>query len=208
MNKGVSHATLGQFDKHGDEHSLQRISSAVIESCQEVSKPVRTDIPELRRPWFAENHDSITSPLFIEVSKNGVIFFIDDTNQSLVFYSQRPLPRKLFVISEGRADEYNVPFPPETINCTTAKWKEIVGLTFCDEERKLIVLDSALCSTRIISNVNRLWRRPKSSLQISRLEINRHDLNFTPFEIFMCLQNDSRFLITDPKAGCICLKIF
>ena len=53
MNKGVSHAALGQFDKHSDEYSLQRISSAVIESCQEVSELVRTDIPELRRPWFA-----------------------------------------------------------------------------------------------------------------------------------------------------------
>ena len=156
MNKGVSHAALGQFDKHSDEHSLQRISSAVIELCQEVSKLVRTDIPELSRPWFAENHDSITSPLFIAVSKHGVIFFTDDTNQSLVFYRQTPLPRKLFVISEGRADEDNVPFSPETINCTTAKWKKIAGLTFCDEERKLIVLDSALCSIRIISNVNQL----------------------------------------------------
>ena len=67
----VSHAALGQFDKHSDEHFLQRISSAVVVSCQEVSKLVRTDIPELRRPWFAENHDSITSPLFIAVSKHG-----------------------------------------------------------------------------------------------------------------------------------------
>ena len=121
MNKRVSHAALGQFDKHSDEHSLQRISSAVIESCQEVSKLVRTDIPELCRPWFAENHDSIISPRFIGVSKHGVIFFTDYTNQSLVFYRQTPLRRKLFVISEGRADEDNVPFSPETINCTAAK---------------------------------------------------------------------------------------
>ena len=159
----------------------------------------------MRRPWFADNHDSITSPLFIAVSKHGVIFFANDTNQSLIFYRQTPLPRKLFVISEGHTDEDNVPFSPETINCTAEKWKEIAGLAFCDEERTLVVLDSALCSTRIISNVNQLWRRPKSSLQISKPEINRHDLNFTIFAISMCLQNDSRFLIIDPKAGCICL---
>ena len=30
VNKGVSHAALGQFDKHSGEHSLQQISSAVI----------------------------------------------------------------------------------------------------------------------------------------------------------------------------------
>ena len=72
MNRGVSHGTLAQLDKHSDEHSLQRISEPVIEACKEVGKLVRTDIPGLRPPWFAENHaTSISSPLFVTVSKNG-----------------------------------------------------------------------------------------------------------------------------------------
>ena len=50
MNRGVSHGTLAQFDKHSDEHSLQRISEPVIEACKEVGKLVRIDILELRRP--------------------------------------------------------------------------------------------------------------------------------------------------------------
>ena len=32
MNRGVSHGTLAQFDKHSDEHSLQGISEPVIEA--------------------------------------------------------------------------------------------------------------------------------------------------------------------------------
>ena len=59
MNRGVSHGTLAQFDKHSDEHSLQRISEPVTEACKEVGKLVRTDIPEtvcgLQRTMLQKN---------------------------------------------------------------------------------------------------------------------------------------------------------
>ena len=57
MNKGVAHGTLAQLDKHSDEHALQRISEPVTEACKAMDKVIRTDIPELRRPWFADNHN-------------------------------------------------------------------------------------------------------------------------------------------------------
>ena len=49
MNKGVSHGAPAQFDKHSDQHSLQRIS--VIQACRDVGKLLKTDVPELRQNY-------------------------------------------------------------------------------------------------------------------------------------------------------------
>ena len=65
MNKGVSHGALAQFDKKSDEHSLQRISGQVIQACRDVGKLLKSDVPELRRPWFAEDHNKVPSRLFL-----------------------------------------------------------------------------------------------------------------------------------------------
>ena len=45
-------------------------------------------------------------------------------------------------------DEDNVPVAPEVIRCNLATWKEIVGITFVEEEHRLIVID---CWFRSIS---------------------------------------------------------
>ena len=65
MNKGVSHGALAQFDKHSDEHSLQRIDGQVIQACRGAGKLLKSDVPELRRPWFAEDHNNVPSRLFL-----------------------------------------------------------------------------------------------------------------------------------------------
>lgn len=62
MLKGVQHKALAQVDKHSDEQSLQRISEPVT-TCGQIDKMVRTDVPELRRPWFAEGHSDIIDKL-------------------------------------------------------------------------------------------------------------------------------------------------
>ena len=92
--KGVSHKTLAQLDKHSDEQSLRRISKSVTSACEEVNKLVRTEIPELRRSRFAEDLAVISSLLFMTISKVGVVYFTDDSQQSLSCYRQTPLPRK------------------------------------------------------------------------------------------------------------------
>ena len=186
---------------------LQRISEPIIEAYKEVGKIVRTDIPELRRPWFAENQaTSISSPLFVTVSKNGVVFYTDDTSNSLVCHRQTPLLRKLIVLSHTASEEEdNVPDAPNKVRCDQAKWKEIDGLALCDEDCKLIVLDSGFCSIRVIANVGQLWRRPKTVLHIMRLTIQGNNFNFSPFAISMCRPHSRRALITDPQNGCICL---
>ena len=101
MLKGVSHKALAQLDKHSDEQSLQRISEPVTTAYGQIDKMVRTDVPELRRPWFAEGHSDISSPLFLDMSKAGVVYFTDDSQQSLSCYRQTPLPRKLIFIAKG-----------------------------------------------------------------------------------------------------------
>ena len=79
MLKGVPHKALAQVDKHSDEQSLQRISEPVTTACGQIDKMVSTEVPGLRRPWFAESHSDISSPLFLAIWKAGVVHFTDDT---------------------------------------------------------------------------------------------------------------------------------
>ena len=116
----------------------------------EVDTIVKTDIPELRRPWFAENHRDVISPLFIIVSRFGVVFYTDQTKNWIAFYRQTPLPRKLITISGGVSeDTENVPLALEKVNCKLAKWNSVTGLAFVDDETKLIVLDTKLLSVSL-----------------------------------------------------------
>ena len=65
--------------------ALQRILKHDIQSCEEVAELVKTDIPELRKPHFAENHDDVGKPLFVDVSVKGVVFFTDDFSNTMFF---------------------------------------------------------------------------------------------------------------------------
>ena len=130
MNKGLLHAALGQLDKHSDEHALQRVSFSVIEACSCVSSIVRTEVPDLLRPWFASDHEAVSSPLFVDVLHKGIVFYTGDSAQQLFFFRQTPIPRKLYFVSKGsqEVDTDQVPFAPETIKSSGVKWKSISGL--------------------------------------------------------------------------------
>ena len=65
--------------------ALQRILKHVIESCEEVAELVKTDIPELKKPHFAENQDDVSKPLFLDVSIKCVVFFTDDFINTMFF---------------------------------------------------------------------------------------------------------------------------
>ena len=41
--------------------------------CWDVRNLVKTDVPEIRSPWFAERHDFIDKTLFVAVSKCGLV---------------------------------------------------------------------------------------------------------------------------------------
>ena len=72
---------------------FRECQSNVIEICEEVAELVKTDILELRRPYFAENHDDVDRPLFVVVSMEGVAFFTDVFSNTVFFYCQNPLVR-------------------------------------------------------------------------------------------------------------------
>ena len=91
ISKGLSHRAVMQYDKHSDELPLQRVSDPVINVCTDIKAVIKTDTPELRRPWFAENNDEIGKPLFIAVSKEGVVFFTDDYCKSVGFFTVKIL---------------------------------------------------------------------------------------------------------------------
>ena len=70
--KGLSPRALSQIDKHSEELALQRVSDQVISTVESVCSFVKTDIPELYKPWTStsSNHSTIIgTPLFICISK-------------------------------------------------------------------------------------------------------------------------------------------
>ena len=77
------------------EFSLQRLSGNVLQVCTKTGSLLKTDVPENRRPWFAESHDAIGKSLFVTVSFSGVVLTTDDLSQNVFYYTQIPLQCKV-----------------------------------------------------------------------------------------------------------------
>ena len=60
MSRGVSHKAVALLDKRSDdEKSLQRVSMWQL-SVLKLGVMVIMDVPELKRPWSAENHSNVS----------------------------------------------------------------------------------------------------------------------------------------------------
>ena len=105
------HTALGQLDKHSDQHVLQRVSSSVVDACSQTKNILRTDVPELIRPWFASDHDQIISQHFITISAKGIVYCTDDYHRQVFCYRQTPIPTRIYVVSKGefKSDDSKVP---------------------------------------------------------------------------------------------------
>ena len=148
MLKGVSHKAISQLDKHSDEQSLQRVSEIVI------------------------NAHGFSYPLFLVIPKAGVVYYTDDSNQSLSCYRKTPLPQKLIPISKGSAQvndqgvpHDDVPFAQESVPSEKGKWLSISGLALTNGKQDLLVCDSKLCPIRIVKKVGQIIHHPSSSDQ-------------------------------------------
>ena len=92
--KGLLQCALSQIDKHSEELALQRISDQVISTVDSIFSFVKTDIPELYKPWTStsSNHSSLVgTPLFICISKRGVVFYSDNNKPGIFLYCQTPI---------------------------------------------------------------------------------------------------------------------
>ena len=197
---------------------MQRVSSSVTEACNTVSSILRTEIPDLIRPWFATDHDQISTPLFIDVTLKGVVFCTDDSGQQLFFFRQTPIPRKIFILSKGYLDNKHDPVPkaPKLVKSIKAKWKSIAGLCrvkyICFVANKetsreaLLVADKELGTIRCFNSSLELWRRPITELDCHTVEVcNLNEAGFSPFSLRASSENDSIVFITDPNHSCIYL---
>ena len=202
ISKGLSHRAVMQYDKHSDELSLQRVSDPAINVCTDVGSVIKTDVPELRRPWFSESNDDIGKPLFVTVSKEGVVFFTDDYSKSVFFYRQNPMPRKLFrIVKAFDGDALLDPLSEEPTDIANAVWLCPTGLTLCKDEKYLVIADPNFHALRVIRStsggVNVLWRLPKTKLQINNVTIqNKEKISFFPCSVKE--SHDSILFCTDP----------
>ena len=88
VSQGLQHRAVLQYDKHSCELSLQRVSDPVIDDLIETKHLLKTVIPEMRRSWFADNHEKTGKPLFVTISKEGVVFATDDFFKIVFFYKE------------------------------------------------------------------------------------------------------------------------
>ena len=96
--QGLSQRALSQLDKNSEELALQRVSDPVISALESIFCFIKTVIPELYKPWTSTSsyHSTlIEAPLFIVISKHGVVFYTDDNKAGLHYYRQTPIERKL-----------------------------------------------------------------------------------------------------------------
>ena len=161
LNGGISHRAILQFNKKSDELSLQRISSQVIDSCKEVGQQIKKEFPEIRRPWFADSHESISKPLFIAVSGRGITFVTDDYRQCLFFYRQSTLPRKLTYVGRGTKSTENDPIPQQYVGSDKLLWHSIAGVTFFKSDEYLLVADLGFKSIRVFQG-SKMLRNKKT----------------------------------------------
>ena len=95
------------------------------------------------------------SPLFILISRHGVVFCTDDNKAGRHYYRQTPVQRKVYTVSCGflKHDEKDQVSDSE-MEAKDAKWKSIAGLALMnvyDPEKQstkfddlLLVADTAL----------------------------------------------------------------
>ena len=108
---------------------VMSISKNVADGLTDIGSIVKTDIPEVFRPWFAQNHSKIGSILFVTTS--GIVFCTDNYNQQLFYYRQRPIPRKAVCFTNGKTEEVDdiTPNAPKTTSSKKVKWSSISGIT-------------------------------------------------------------------------------
>ena len=100
--QGLSKRALSQLDKHSE--ALQRVSDPVISTLESIFCFIKTDIPELYKPWTStsSNHSTlIGDPLFIVISRHGVAFYTDNNKAGLHYCRQTPVQRKVYTMSCG-----------------------------------------------------------------------------------------------------------
>ena len=59
--QGLSQSALSQLDEHSEELALQRVSDPVISTLESIFCFIKTDIPELYKPWTStsSNHSTL-----------------------------------------------------------------------------------------------------------------------------------------------------
>ena len=114
------------------------------------------------------------SPLFILISRHGVVFYTDDNKADLNYYRQTPVQRKVYALSCGflKHDEKDQVSDSE-MEAKDAKWKSIAGLALMNvydpekQSRKfddlLLVADTALQCIKCVTNISCLWRSPRET---------------------------------------------
>ena len=114
------------------------------------------------------------SPLFILISRHGVVFYTDDNKAGLHYYRQTPVQRKVYTVSCGflKHDEKDQ-ISDSGMEAKDAEWKSIAGsalMNVYDPEKQStkfgdlrLVADTALQCIKCVPNISCSWRSPRET---------------------------------------------
>lgn len=209
----VSHKSVLQFDKQSDEQAQQRLSNNVVDVMEEVQVLVKTDIPEQRRPWFADHHDEINKPLFLTISKWGLVFATDDHRRGIFWYRQSGLPRKVTFLPKKVKKVADIHTDDPLSGCEVGdhilSWNAVAGITFFRDDHCVVVADMGYRSLRILrgskmdtkakklkpQSIKALRTRPNTTIVSNILSHNSPGL----VPCGLAESNDKLLIVTDPQ---------
>ena len=187
----------------------------MVDLLKNIPVLVKTDIPELYKPWACSS-ELIGTPLFITISRKGVVFLTDDNILGLFYYRQTPIKQKLYTINKGSLNiDKEDPVTSAGVKAKEAKWLSVSGLALIDKYDRnrnttkfddlLLVADTSLQSIRCVQDVSLLWKSPTETFHIYTLDINfdtdHNKETFFPFSLKTCLPNEKQFIVTNPVIG-------
>ena len=94
---------------------------------------IKTDVPEILRPWCSERQDFIDKPLLEAISECGLVFATNDYGQDVFFYSQSTLLRKVRLLGTIEGDFSVIKDPllnlSRRLSGNLVIWKSVSGIT-------------------------------------------------------------------------------
>ena len=194
-------------------------SDPVISTLKSIFCFIKTDIPELYKPWTStsSNHSTlIGAPLFIVISRHGVVFYHDDNKGGLPYYRQTPIQRKVHTIScgfltDGEEDQLS----NSEMEAKDAEFKSTAGLAqmnVYDPEKQstkfdniLLVADTALQCIKYVPNISCLWRSTRETFSIYKLNLvfdhEQKGADFFPFSLKTGVLSEYQLTATNPVSS-------
>ena len=128
---------------------------------------IKTDVPEILRPWCSERQDFIDKPLLEAISECGLVFATNEYRQDVFFYCQSTLLRKVRLLGTIEGDFSVIKDPllnlSRRLSGNLVIWKSVSGITYLCYDSCVCVADVEFKSIHVLGSL-RIERHQNTSV--------------------------------------------